>query len=472
MKKIRNIAAVLILLAVLIAAYIYVSLNPKEDTEQSSTSAPAIELSKLDLSGIVKIEMVSPERTLLLVKDGENWVMNGNKDIETNQNLVNTVAERLAGINASMLVEENAKDLSLYGLDKPYKTTVTMQDNTAYSFLMGDEVPTGSSYYFAKEGSNDVYIVGYSYKNAFRYEFKDLVVKEVLGDLDTSLLNYVYIKQKDRPLIELSKPGDAALDTYEMWHSLSLWKMTSPYAMPRGIATNDKWEELTNGLTTFKSSVRNYIATDVSDLSIYGLDEPWLELNIGDSNGGKMHIYLGNTCKDDDGIYFIQEGSKSIYTISPSAIEPYTDVNAFDIADKMAMIISVSEITQVVVTKGTESTVFDVVSEDVDGTINVACTVNGKSYPEADFKKLYQNIIGLSLDSEYKGEKVTKTPDISIKITLKDGRELESKYYSYSQNSNYYIFDKNGIQEFLIGKRNFDNLFERIDEFFKGTINN
>lgn len=473
MKKVRSIIVVLVLLVVLVGAYVYVSLNQKdENIEESTTSAATIELAAFDASSIVKIEMKSSERTLLLEKEEDIWIMNNNKDVEASQTLIGTVADTLSDIQATQLVEENAQDLSVYGLDNPYKTTITLSDGTTHTFLLGDEVPTGYSYYFALDGSNDVYIVKYSYKNSFKYTFEELVSKETFGNLDTSALNYMYINQEGRPVIELSKPGDTALDAYEMWHSLSLWKMTSPYEMPRGIATNDAWETLTSGLTVIASSVRNYITTNAPDLSVYGLDNPWLEVKFGDSNGGEIHLYFGGTCEADSGIYFMQEGSKSIYTMAPSAVEPFTDVNAFDIADKMAMIISVADITQVTVTKAGEAIVFDVVSEDVDGTINVACTVDGKSYPEADFKKLYQNLIGLSLDSEYKGEKVTGTPDITVKITMKDGRELESKYYLYEQNKNYYIFDKNGTQEFLIGKRNFDNLFERIDEFFNGTISN
>jgi hypothetical protein len=474
MKKMRGIVIVLVLLAVLIGAYEYIKLHPKQEETKTQTQKQTINLATINSDDIVKLELISDVRKLVITKENESWILNGEKDTIASQNIIKSMTYTLADISANQLIEKDSKDLSVYGLDKPKKLVITLKDNTSYTLYMGNATPTADGYYLINGENKDVYMVAMKYKDPFNYTYQQLVEKETITNVTPEKLNYVYIAQKGRKVIEAIKPNEGAIDKYELWNSLATWKMTNPYFKPRGLASNDAWTALVTGMTGFNTSIRDFIVDKPSNLAVYGLDKPELELLFKDSDGVKTHLYFGSKAPDGT-TYFMQEGSTKIYTVGTTAVDVYKNVEPFSITDKFAMIFSVDDVSNIVITKGNEKTEFGLTttkSKDDTGkeTSTLKCVSGGKEYPEDDFKKLYQNLVGVMVDSEYKGEPQIGTPDISMKFTMTDGKVLEAKYYKY--NDNYYIFDKNGTQEFIVGKRQFDSIFERIKDFFDGSISN
>lgn len=472
MKKLRSIVIILVLLAILIGAYSYIKLNPKQEEIEATTTKEKIELLSLDSEAVVKVELFSDKPTLTIQKEDDIWVVNDRSDAKISQDLINSIVKTFSSIDAELLVEENATDLSIYGLDKPQKAIITSSDAKLYTILIGNETPTGSGYYFINEGQKTVYTVSYTYATPFDYTFEDLVEKEKIVDIDSEKLSYIYIAQKGKPEIEATRLDDTELDEYEMWNSLATWKMTKPYINPRSLVSNDILTNLTAATTGFNTSVKSFVENNPKDLSIYGLDEPELELWFKDSDNLQTHLFFGKQTEEGT-VYFKQADSTSIYTMSTNAIDLFMNTKAFDVVDKFAMLISIEDINKIVITKDGKPTTFDITvtkqkDESDKETTTISCSVDGKEYPEDDFKKLYQNFIGLMLDLEYKGDKVTGTPEISIAFHMINEKVLESKYYKYDDK--YYIFDKNGTQEFLISKRQFDNVFERMSDFFEGTI--
>lgn len=472
MKKWHSVVIVLILLAILIGAYSYIKLNPKQEEIESTTAKEKIELLSLDTEAVMKIEIFSDKPTLTIGKEKDIWYVNNQYDIKISQNMIDSIVKTLSSINADVLIEENATDLSIYGLDKPKKAIITLVDGKSYTILIGNETPTGKGYYFINEGQTTVYTVSYTYANPFNYIFEDLVEKETIVDIDSQKLSYIYIAQKGKPEIEVTRLGDTELDKYEMWNSLATWKMTKPYIKPRSLVGNDTLTNLTSATTGFNTYVKSFVENNPKDLSIYGLDEPELELWFKDSDDLQTHLFFGKQ-SEEGRVYFKQADSTSVYTMSTDAIDLFMNTKPFDVVDKFAMLISIEDLNKIVVTKDGKATTFDItVTKEKDNndkeTVIIGCSVDGKEYPEDDFKKLYQNFIGLMLDLEYNGAKVTGTPEISITFHTIDNKVLESKYYKYDDK--YYIFDKDGTQEFLVSRRQFDNTFERMSDFFDGTI--
>lgn len=475
MKKGWSIAIVLILLAILIGAYSYIKLNPKQEDEISTEQQNnGVEIFNVEPENINKIEILSDTKNLLLEKENDLWIMNSENDTKSSQDIIKSIVDKLSKIQAEQIIEENVLDLSIYGLDKPYKIIVTSSDNKTNSFILGNATPTGDGYYFMKEGETKVYMVEYSYQNIFKYTYEDLIQKEEIPSVNAEKLDYVYISQKDRPEIEVVKLGDDNPEKYELWNGLASWKLLKPYALPRALESDELWSNIVSEIANISLEVKDFIVNSPNDLSIYGLDKPELELLFKDSDGAQIHLYFGNYAQDGS-IYFKQENSNGIYTMNSSTIAVFKDINVFDITDKFAMILAIEEVNKVVVNKDNELTTFDLSTiketDDSGNESNITtCKVDGKEYPEEDFKKLYQNFIGLMLDSEYHGKKIEGTPNVSIALYMNDGKVIESKYYEY--NENYYIFDRNGTQEFIVGKRQIENVFDRMKDFFDGTISN
>lgn len=478
MKKWQSILVVFVLLIVLIVAYLYIKQNPKASDEAESTSikeSTKIELSNLNSDDITKIELISTERELIIARQGDNWTLNSDSRLNPSKSIIDTMASNLASISSDLLVEENVVEFSAYGLDNPHKAIVTLKDGQTHTFLMGNQTPTGEGYYFMKAGEKTVYMVGSRYKSIFYYNYQDLVEKEQIPNIDAEKLNYLYINQKGKPEIEIIRPEDETLNKYELWNSLAAWKITKPYKLARGIIANDDWTAIMQATTGFNTSVRAFVEPDPLDLSVYGLSEPELELLFKDSDGVETHLYFG-TETENSTIYFKQADSSDVYTMSTSAVEQFKDMNLFSITDKFVSLFNIEDLDKLTIQSGDEITEFDITvtktkegeGDDARDITTISCKVGDKEYPEADFKKLYQNFIGISVDTQYNGEPVSGTPDISIKFSLSDGTVIEPKFYEYDDK--YYIFSRDGVQEFLVNKRQFDNLFKRMTDFFDGKI--
>lgn len=475
MKKWHSIVIVLVVLAILTGSYFYIKQNPKQSEEETTTANEKIEITKFDTETINKIELVSDERNLTITKQDDKWVLDGKTDIEANQSTINSMANSLSNISSTLLVEENVLEFSAYGLDNPHKAIITLADGSIHTFLLGNPAPTGEGYYFMKDGEKTVYMVSNSYKTNLYYTFEDLVQKEDIPTITVENLNYFYVSQKDKRPIEIIKLDADKNYKYELWNSLSLWSMTKPYKLQRGVAGNESWDSIVNATNGFNNAVKKFVANNPNDLSIYGLDNPNLEILLKDSDNVETHLYFGNAA-DENTIYFKQANSSNVYTMSKSAIEKFENIDVFSITDKFAILFNIEDLDKLIINNGNETTEFDItITKTTEGEgesarqlTSVGCTVDGKEYPEDDFKKFYQNVIGLSIDSEYNGEVVTGTPDISVQLQLSDGKTIEAKFYKYDDN--FYIFDREGTQEFLISKRQLDNMFQRMQDFFDGTI--
>lgn len=471
MKKSYSIAIVSILLVLLIGTYFYIRSNPKQ-SEETASSEPQIEIAKFDSATVSQIDIESNENKLNIVKENESWILNGNRDITASQSTIDGIANTMSDIEAGSVLQD-IESLSDYGLDNPKKLKLTLNDGKVYEFFMGNSTPTSGGFYFKMSEDEKIYIVSNRYKTPFEYKFEDLVQKEEIPSILLENLNYIYINQVGNLEMEFVKPDEDKIDKYRTWNNIATWEMTKPYKLVHAVGSNDIWSSVTSSIS-FNSAVRNFVSNNPDDLSLYGLNKPKLEILVRDKDGVENHLYFGNQSGDGN-VYFKQANSKDVYTMSKSVVDVFMNLKPFDVVDKFNMLINIEDIQKIVINSDNKITQFDVTitkekSEEDSERENtkISCSVDGKEYPEDDFKKFYQNIIGITSDLEYSGETFTGKPDLTISLHMSDGNIIESKYYKY--NEKYYVFDRQGIQEFLIDKRQIDNLFERLNDFLNGTI--
>lgn len=472
MKKWHSIVIVFALLAILISVYSYVKLNPKQSEQESSSEQEKIKLTEFDSTSINKIQIENVSGSIKLERKDDKWIINDRNDIVTSENSINNIIDKLSSIEADLVISENTDNLSDYGLDNPSKIIVDISGDKSYTFLAGDNSPTGEGFYFINDTDTKIYMLGSMYKNIFDYTFNDLIEKEEIPTVTTENLNYVYIQKKDSTPIEIVKPDET--NQYDTWHSMAAWQITSPYNPTRALSVNEAWDEVLSKMSGFNSAVKEFISNSPEDLDKYGLNSPELELILRDSDGVKTHLSFGTQATEDT-VYFKQENSNSIYTMNKSVFDTFNNIDLFSITDKFTVLLNIQDVKKVVIQESDMIFEFniEVTKQKQEGSDNettvITCKVGDKEYPEDDFKKLYQNFISILIDAQYDGDTVSGSPDISMAFHMNDGKVVEAKYYKY--NDKYYIFDREGNQNFLVDKRQFDSMFGKIDEFFNGTIN-
>lgn len=472
MKKWQSIVAIFVLLAILIGTYSYIKSNPKQSEEVSSEEQQEkIKLTQLDSTSISKIEIENTSGNIKLEKQNDKWIMNDRNDINVLENTINNIIDDLSSLEANLIVSESSDNLADYGLDNPSKVTITLSEGEMYTFLAGNNSPTGNGFYFMNVTDTKIYMLSSMYKDTFEYTFNDLIEKEKIPNINTENLNYVYIHKKGKTPIEIVKPDE--VNQYNTWNSMSIWEITSPYNPSRALAMNEAWDKIVSEMTSFNSSVKEFITNNANNLDEYGLNEPELDLILRDSDGVKNHLYFGIPASENT-IYFKQEDSNSIYTMDKSNFDVFADIDLFSITDKFTVLLNIQDVKRIIIRSNDELYQFDLETvtqkqEDTDTeTISIKCKVGDKEYKESDFKKLYQNLIGILIDTQYNGENIEGTADITMSFYMNDGKMIEAKYYKY--NDKYYVFDRDGSQDFLVDKRQFDNVFQKIKDFFDGTI--
>ncbi|NLB40759.1 MAG: DUF4340 domain-containing protein, partial [Clostridiales bacterium] len=258
MKRKRSFIAILVVLALLIGVYVYLSNRPP-DTPEVVDREPAIDISKLDREKIVElsIDNGSLEEPLVFEKEtrtvGSNdkdkepktesyWVNTTPYPVKLVQSKVDELSRSFSSLTAEVVVEEDPQDLSRYGLDKPTATGVaSLDDNTKVTVYLGNKTAEGTTWYLMKEGDPNVYTVYNQHGqrlNSVLSEFRD----KTLPTVDTTMMSYLSISGEDRREIEIKMSDDITEE--QATYGIGLYFMTKPFKKARGVDSEKLAEHL------------------------------------------------------------------------------------------------------------------------------------------------------------------------------------------------------------------------------------
>jgi Domain of unknown function (DUF4340) len=109
---------------------------------------------------IAELELRRDDGTVLCRKDGQKWTVVEPAGAKMTSDLVASFVENLTPEKEVQIMEETAKDLSLYGLDQPRVTVTVKGKNVLATVLIGARNPTGAAVYVRKENSLQVVLLG------------------------------------------------------------------------------------------------------------------------------------------------------------------------------------------------------------------------------------------------------------------------------------------------------------------------
>ncbi len=173
--KIRGLLIAAVLLAAL-GGLLYWS-NKKKKADESKPLVDTAKIFKWESGDIQKIELKrrDGEPTVLEKNKEGQWAIVAPKPYRADQDTVSSMVSTLASLNADRTVEDQAADLSPYGLDKPsLEVTLTLKDGKTAKLLVGDEVPTGSGSFVKADGDPKIYTVAQYNKSTFDKSLNDL----------------------------------------------------------------------------------------------------------------------------------------------------------------------------------------------------------------------------------------------------------------------------------------------------------
>lgn len=170
----KQLLLMVILLLLLVGGYFGLIKYNAWSEQKDASEEVTIVVTELEQESITAISYDYEGENISLVKDGEVWVCEGDTSLAIEQSTVETMAKRMAAIEAEQAIEA-VTDMEQYGLgDGARRVTVTTTDTT-YQFLIGDYNSTATVYYWGVEGQDTVYVVNGINVSCFNYGLEDLM---------------------------------------------------------------------------------------------------------------------------------------------------------------------------------------------------------------------------------------------------------------------------------------------------------
>ena len=237
---------------------------------------------------------------------------------------VETFLSEIENLKKTRVVEENPKDLSIYGLSAPLlKIHFKFENKKEETLLFGDESPMGGNLYIKRE-SHPAVMMAPASRSQFEksvYNFRD----KTLLNFSTGTIKHIQIISEKKNL-ELKKKGE-------------VWEISGDVD-----AQGDK-DAIMNFLQSIQfSRVREFVDENPDSLEPYGLNPPALKL-ILESEQGEIHtLYLGNP-KGEKGYFGKINDSKNIVLVDPKLFDALSQ-KAVEFLDKTLLAFEEKEILE------------------------------------------------------------------------------------------------------------------------------
>ncbi len=443
MKLYRNAIILLVIVALLVGAYFLVRNFKTEDVEPEQTLQYEW-LANFTTDAIESVTLINEDGTFVVVKKDQEWVLSSPADIRTDPSVLSSIIINASSIVADKVVEENAADLAIYGLDKPAKAVIKTTDGKETVLEIGDLTPTQGGNYIKLAGSNKVYVVSSFVGEKLTMGRNDMRNKQMF-DFTSDLIGSVAMSRKGESLFSAVVEEDGAS-----------WTMNTPI---KASVNESAVYPMLDALSS--TSVYEFVEENPKDLSKYGLDKPSYEFEFS-VEGKNYKLTMGEEIVKGYAIYAMLDGSNEVVAVN---MEPYNFVDKplKEVLRIFAYIVNIDQVKKIDLTMDgkTDNMVLDVY-KDADGKsdyVKDKFYFNGIDATASDdegsqpFRKLYQAMIGIGLDEiDIEGQPSVQ-PDIVIDYTLVDGSTMKVEFISKDENF-YYVVRNGEYAGILVKKKN------------------
>ena len=443
MKLYRNAIILIVVAALLGGAYYFISTNKKPDDSAGTDTVDTIRVLDYTSDELEKVTVENADGTFVIVKKDTNWELTSPAGFKADASKLSSIAINASSVIADKVVEEDVKDLAIYGLDKPVSITLKITDGTEKTLLIGDTTPTKGGYYTKLKDSGKVYVVGTYTAEALlvsRLELKDKTLYTLASE--------------DIISVSMSRKGTDVFSALK--NAETDWQLLTPI---QGTANLTALSPMIDALT--QTAISEYVEENASDLSKYGLANPAYVFDFATSSA-KYKLLLGSEKEKGSSIYAMLEGSSDVFVISESAYT-FLDKPLKEIVEVFAYIVNIDQVNKIELTMDGKTTTFGIETyKDAEGNTDTdkdKFTMDGKdaSMKDADdkqpFRNFYQSLIGIGLDEINAGEVAMGTPELTIKYYLKSAPGT-MKVDFVSKDANYYYVFRNDKYTGILVKKN------------------
>lgn len=455
----KNIIFLTGFLLIAVTAFIlsrYVNVN-YDNTELSAENQDNINnstLLSLDPDAVSQIEVSNDTGSYTFVNNTGEWTCQDIPEMPVATGKVQEILEAFGSFRAIRKFEADS-ELNEYGLDeKAARIEFAGSDDFTASVVIGNKTVDGGSYYcIVNDDTDNLFTVS--------EEIKEMIARDVKYYAKKDTMDYmpepkgISIKLKNGEILDIFKPEDPEEYTYTDYYSW--FTNENGEIIPLDSILVNK---LLSGVISvqWKTAVR-FGVTD-EELSVYGLNEPEIEINITDENTENT-LLIGEKA-DAESYYAMKKGSDNVYTVTSDLYELYMSANIESLKPNDICHIPWDTVNKINIDCSGESVHISRKANNSNGeyTYAVGDTNVVTSYVE-DFKNIIDLMIPVGEDaSGADGELLMKIVFYRDTDTYK---ELELDIYAYDDRRVLVNFENDrgklvSIEAFNSLKETFDNM--------------
>jgi len=470
MKK-RNsftMVSLLMVLAVLIVLYFAYNKNdnPKELEDKNTSLEENIDVASIDTDKVNSVHYIAKDADITLILENDRWISENDPLRPINQSYVVNMINLLEKVNARRMVSENVDDLSEYGLDNPSAyLKLTMEDGTSLTLKVGDKSTGINGNYGMVNEDEKVYLLNPTYGAGLEYSDIDFTAVESKPEISAETIEHIQVINRDGDDFELIMDND---NKYNYLNSnISNWVITKPYDGAYAADTS-KISEVQGKYTDF--SFQSCVDYRGENFGQYGLEDPAASVYVKyDDN--EYTLYVGDKLGENN-YYVKREGSHYVYTMKASLVDVMINREAFDVLNPLILIPNIDNVNNIdIKIEGTaykmEIKRTNTSNDDGKEEVTEAYYINDKELEGEGFKKVYQNMISASYDTEIKEDikiEDNTNPYLTIKYNIKgdDNTSYQVSFLPYDDS--FYLVDTSNKINFFADKRQIDNIAQSIKD--------
>ncbi len=438
MKLKTNIILILTVIVILLGAIFALSfVTDKTDVNIEDIAETDTSVVVLDIKEDIKsYKYTSADEEFEILKE-KFWYVENNDDIDLNQQNVLKMLGVISKLSTINLVEEDAKDLSKYGLDSPSSIIeVTDYNDVKYIIKTGMKTSTDSGHYSTINDDNMVFIMS------------DEDYQIICGGLDSLRNKEVVSIKGDIVRVSIKNPSANMTIAYKESENLNAgtftsWEMITPYKKD---VNKYIFEEKVLKALNFQAE--NFVDDKPLDYGIYGLDNPECCVEVV-TNENHYIVYFGKT-SEDGRVYFKTPDNPNVYSVNKDLVK-FKDFTPVYLLESLVFSRNISAVDTIKFTDKKTSVIK---------INNETYTVDGSKVDEEKVREAYLAIISPVIQGEVDDDKVG---DEICRFTFDYNTDTPSEtviYYQYEKM--YAAASVNGIIEFYVKKSYVDDMINAI----------
>ncbi len=430
MKLYRNAIILIVVLGLLIGAYFFIN-NRQNATanDPAEVSTDSIKFVSYEYDKINLLEFGSDKGKFTLTRKDKAWSIEPTSEFAVDNTVADTAATDVSTIMADKVIEENATDLSKYGLDKPSTVKIGLTDGKTEEIEIGSNTPTNEGIYVKKKGESKVYLIGSYYGDKLRLNRSYFAVKDILPVEGKTLKKFAYEKAG-----QMQYAVDITSET-EM-------KLVAPI---KDEVDNTKVLPMMDAVVQLR--VKDIVDENPTDLAQYGLDKPAYTLEYGDGKTTKKILFGKEEVKGST-TYAKYPDGKSVFTIDTTPLT-FLDVKFSNILSTFVFLPNINDVNKIELNIDGKTIVSDITTNK-DNKDEDTFKVDGKDAnmknekDDSLFRAFYTSMIGITMNKYEPEAKPSGTPEVTIKYYMKpDSKPVVIEFIS--KDSNYYYAMKDGL---------------------------